>query len=57
MDGCMNRIYLGLFKNFPLMGFIIHFPYSGRIEDTKSVEFASVAISLTFFHKMTGLIL
>ena len=50
----MNRIYLGLFKNFPLMGFIkAYFPYSGRIEDTKSVEFTSVAISLTFFHKMT----
>jgi len=41
----MNGIYLGLFLNFPLMGFFgAFFPYSGHIEDTKSVEFAFVAI-------------
>ena len=26
-------------------------PYSGHIKDTKSVEFASVAVSFSFFHK------
>ena len=36
--------------------FLAFFPYSGHIEDTKSVEFVSVAISSTFFHKMTVLI-
>ena len=42
---CMNRLYLGLFLNFPLMGFFwAFFPYSGHIEETKSVEFASVAV-------------
>ena len=52
----MNRIYLGIFLNFPLMGFFwAFFPFSGHIEDTQSVDFASVAICLTFFHKMTGL--
>ena len=50
----MNE-YLGIFLNFPLMGFFMaFFPYSGHIEDTKSVEFASVAICLTSFHKATG---
>jgi len=37
------------------MGFFwAFFPYSGHIEDIKSVEFASVAICSTFY-KMTGL--
>jgi len=41
----MNGINLGLFRNFPLMGFFGAFcPYLGHIKDTKSVEFASVAI-------------
>jgi len=58
MNRRMNGIYLGLFLNFPLMGFFwaFFFPYSEHIEDTKSVEFASVAICSTFFHKMTGLV-
>jgi len=42
---------LGIFLNVPLMGFFgAFFPYSGHIEDAKSVEFASVAICSTFFH-------
>jgi len=46
MNMRMNGIYLGLFLNFPQMGFFwAFFAYSGHIEDTKSVEFASVAIS------------
>jgi len=49
----MNVIYFGLFLNFPLMGFFWAFLY----KDIKLVEFASVAICLTFFHKMTGLFL
>ena len=61
----MNRIYLGLFWSFPLMGFFwaFCFPYSGHIEDTKSVEVASVAICSPplgcppFWLKMTGLFL
>ena len=57
MNRRMNRLYVGLFRSFPLMGFFwaFFFPYLGHIEDTKSVEFASVAICPTFFHKMTGL--
>jgi len=50
----MNGIYLGLFQNVSLMGFWDFF-FLTHIEDTKSVEFASVAICSTFFHKMTGL--
>ena len=48
----MNRLYLGLFLNISLSR--LFFPYSGHIADTKSVEFACVAISLTFFLKITG---
>ena len=46
MNRHMSRLYLGLFLNFSLMGFFgaFFFPYSGNIEDTKSVEFVSVAI-------------
>ena len=40
----MNRLYLGLFRNFPLMGFFRAFFFLTHIEDTKSGEFASVAI-------------
>jgi len=43
----VNRLYLGLFRNFPQMGFFGAF--SRHIEDTKSVEFASVAIYSNFF--------
>ena len=56
MSRRMNRIYLGLFLNFPQWNFSeLFFPDSGHIEDTKSFEFASVAICLTFVHEMTGL--
>ena len=53
----MNRLYLGIFFNLsPKLNYSgLFVPYSGHIEDTKSVEFASVANSPTFFHKMTGL--
>ena len=44
MNKPMNRLYLGLFLNISL--FRLFFPYSGHIADTKSVEFACVAISL-----------
>ena len=41
----MISLYLGLFRNFPLMGFFwVFFPYSGHIEDAKSVEFVSFVI-------------
>ena len=44
MNRCMIRLYLGVFPDFPLMGFFWAFlPF--LIEDTKSVEFASAAIS------------
>ena len=52
----MYRVYFGNFLNFTYWdssGFF--FPYSGQIEDTKSVEFASVAINSTLTPKMTGL--
>ena len=54
----MNRLYLAIFLSFPLMGYSsgLFCPYSGHIEDTKSVEFASATICSTFFHKMTGLL-
>jgi len=46
MNRCMDRLYLGLFQNFPQMEFFwTYFSlYSGHIEDSKSVEFASVSI-------------
>ena len=52
-----RRMNKGLFGSFYKLNklFKKKFPYSGYIEDTKSVDFASVAICLTFFHKMTGL--
>ena len=42
-----------LSPNGILLGFF--FPHSAHDEDTKSAEFASVAICSNFFHKMTGL--
>ncbi len=46
---------LVFFKTFPYWDSSgLFFPHWGHIEDTKSVEFASVAICLTFFNKMTA---
>jgi len=55
MNMRMNGIFGSFSKLSPneiLQGF---FSYSRHIEDTKSVEFASVAICSTFFNQMTGL--
>ena len=56
LNGRMNRVYSVFFETFPYWDSSgLFFPYSGHIEDTKSVEFASVAICSTLTPKMTGL--
>ena len=46
---------MGLFQDLYII--IIYYYILYIIEDAKFVEFASIAICLTFFHKMTILVL
>jgi len=53
---CTEWDIFGSFSKLSPNGILWGFTYLGHIDDTKSVEFASVAICSTFFHKMTILI-